>query len=121
MHRATPTWQSLRWSRPESRGSRRSSRCQSIEQDPGGWTDEQRERAGVVRLPTNPQQQEDALLASPRVREALGEPLVGAFVAVRRADARWAKDRAPEEVVSAHLWRYWLPVRAHTAVSGSEP
>jgi glutamine synthetase len=79
---------------------------QSIEQDPGGWTDEQRERTGVLRLPSTPQQQEDALLGSPRVREALGEPLVGAFLAARRADARWAKDRTLEEVVSAHLWRY---------------
>jgi glutamine synthetase len=78
----------------------------SIEQDPGGWTDEQRERKGVLHLPTTSQEQADALLGSPRVREALGEPLVGAFLAARRADARWAEDRTPEEVVSAHLWRY---------------
>jgi len=80
--------------------------ARSIEEDPGRWTDEQRERMGVVRLPTTPQQQEDALLDSPRIREALGEPLLGAFLAARRADASWAQDRSLEEVISAHLWRY---------------
>jgi glutamine synthetase len=77
-----------------------------IEQDPGGWSDDQRARAGVVRLPTTPQEAEEALLANPRVRETLGEPLVGAFLAVRHADATWAAERSGDEVVDAHLWRY---------------
>jgi glutamine synthetase len=37
---------------------------------------------------------------------ALGEPLVGAFLAVRRSDAQWAAERPLEEIISAHLWRY---------------
>jgi len=61
----------------------------SIEQDPGGWTEEERTRLGVLRLPATPEEAEAALLANDRVREAIGEPLLGAFVAVRRADARW--------------------------------
>ncbi len=77
-----------------------------IQQDPGGWTDEQRQRAGVARLPATPHEAEEALLANPRVSEALGEALLGAFLAVRRADAAWARERSPEEVVQAHLWRY---------------
>jgi glutamine synthetase len=77
-----------------------------VDQDPGGWTDEQRERNGIVRLPATPLEQEEALLGSRRIRDALGEPLVGAFLATRRADAAWAQDRTPEEVVAAHLWRY---------------
>jgi glutamine synthetase len=40
------------------------------------------------------------------VRETLGEPLVGAFLAVRHADATWAAERSGDEVVDAHLWRY---------------
>jgi glutamine synthetase len=77
-----------------------------IAADPGGWSDEDRERAGVIRLPTTPAEQSEALTASPRIREALGEPLLGAFLAVRQADAAWAQDRSPDEVVTAHLWRY---------------
>jgi glutamine synthetase len=60
----------------------------------------------VTRLPTTPQEQEDALLASERVAEALGEELLGAFRAVRRSDATWAAERPLEEVVAPHRWRY---------------
>lgn len=77
-----------------------------IEQDPGTWTDAERERAGIAQLPTTPSEQERALSTNDRVREALGEPLLGAFLAVRRADADWARDRTPDEVVASHLWLY---------------
>ncbi len=77
-----------------------------IEQDPGGWTDEQRHEAGVFQLPSTPQEQEQALLASERIKAALGEPALGAFLAVRRADAAWAEERTPEEVIAGHLWLY---------------
>jgi glutamine synthetase len=77
-----------------------------IAEDPGGWTEAERERAGVTRLPETPDQQQQALADNPRVRETLGEALLGAFLAVRRADAAWAQDRSPDEVVAAHLWRY---------------
>jgi glutamine synthetase len=77
-----------------------------IAQDPGGWSEAERERAGVIRLPETPAQQQQALTDNPRVRETLSEPLLGAFLAVRRADAAWAQERSPDEVVAAHLWRY---------------
>jgi glutamine synthetase len=77
-----------------------------IPEDPGGWSDEQRDHAGVVRLPATPAEAEAALLASPRVQDALGGPLVGAFLAVRRADAAWATDRSADELVDGHLWLY---------------
>jgi glutamine synthetase len=77
-----------------------------IEQDPGTWADQERERAGIVKLPTTSSEQERALSTNDRVREALGEPLLGAFLAVRRADADWARDRTPDEVVASHLWLY---------------
>ena len=32
--------------------------------------------------------------------------MLGAFLAVRHADAAWAAERAADEVVAAHLWRY---------------
>jgi glutamine synthetase len=78
----------------------------SVEQDPGGWTEDERRQAGIVRLPSTPEEQEQALLGSERIRAALGGPLVGAFLAVRRADAGWAADRPLEEVIVAHRWRY---------------
>jgi glutamine synthetase len=77
-----------------------------VQQDPGTWTEDEREREGIAHLPSTPQEQEQALLGSDRVRAALGEPLLGAFLAVRRADAAWAADRSLEEIIAAHLWRY---------------
>jgi glutamine synthetase len=77
-----------------------------IQEDPGTWTDERRAERGLVPLPVTPEAQERALLASNRVGDALGGPLLGAFTAVRRADAAWAADRSPEETIAAHRWRY---------------
>jgi glutamine synthetase len=77
-----------------------------IAADPGTWSEEDRQRAGIVRLPATPAEQEAALVANPRVRATLGDRLLGAFLAVRRADAAWAQERSPDEIVAAHLWRY---------------
>jgi glutamine synthetase len=78
----------------------------AISEDPGGWTAEERDRAGIVSLPSTPEEQERALLGSAPVRSALGEPLLGAFLAVRHADAAWAAEREMDEVIASHLWRY---------------
>jgi glutamine synthetase len=77
-----------------------------IGEDPGGWPDEDREARGVGRLPTNPAEQDAALVASPRIAGVLGAELLGAFRAVRASDAAWAAERTADEVVAAHLWRY---------------
>jgi glutamine synthetase len=77
-----------------------------VQADPGRWTDAQRSERGIAALPVTPEEQERALLASMRIGDALGGPLLGAFTAVRRADAAWAADRSPEEVIAAHRWRY---------------
>jgi glutamine synthetase len=79
---------------------------QPIQEDPGTWSDEQRDERGIVALPITPEEQERALLDSKRIGDALGEPLLGAFVAVRRADAAWAAGHTPKETVAAHRWRY---------------
>jgi glutamine synthetase len=60
----------------------------------------------VAPLPATPEQQRRALTDNPRIREVLGEPLLGAFLAVRDADAAWAAERSLDEVVAAHLWLY---------------
>jgi glutamine synthetase len=77
-----------------------------IQEDPGTWTEARRAERGLVPLPGTPEAQERALLASQRIGDALGGPLLGAFTAVRRADAAWAADRSPEETIAAHRWRY---------------
>jgi glutamine synthetase len=77
-----------------------------VQADPGTWTDEQRERQNIHRLPTTAAEQRAALLGNDRVRDALGEELLGAFAAVRAADHAWAQDKPIEDVVAAHRWRY---------------
>jgi glutamine synthetase len=77
-----------------------------IQEDPGAWSEQERERRGVVRLPGTAAEQEQALLGSERVCAALGEERLQAFLAVRRSDAAWAAERTLEEIVAAHLWRY---------------
>src|SRR4051812_43699573 len=77
-----------------------------IGEDPGGWTEGERETRGVRRLPADTAEQDAALLASPRIAGVLGDELLGAFRAVRASDAAWAAERTTDEVVAAHLWRY---------------
>jgi len=77
-----------------------------IGEDPGGWTEGERETRGVLRLPADTAEQDAALLASPRIAGVLGDELLGAFRAVRASDAAWAAERTTDEIVAAHLWRY---------------
>src|ERR1700722_7528742 len=77
-----------------------------IQENPGTWTDAPRAAGAPAPLPVTPEAQEQALLASKRIGDALGEPLLGAFTAVRRADAAWAADHSPEETVASHRWQY---------------
>jgi glutamine synthetase len=77
-----------------------------IQSDPGGWSEQDRADRGLTALPTTPTEQEAALTGSRRVSAALGDELLGAFLAVRRSDAAWAADHSLDEVVAAHRWRY---------------
>jgi glutamine synthetase len=77
-----------------------------IDEDPGGWSDEQRTEAGVHPLPADVDAQVEALTRPGPVAGALGPERIGAFLAVRRSDAAWAADRELDEIVAAHLWRY---------------
>ncbi|MGH3865917.1 MAG: glutamine synthetase [Pseudonocardiaceae bacterium] len=77
-----------------------------IQADPGRWSEQDRAARGLGRLPTTPAEQEEALTGSKRLIAMLGEPLLGAFLAVRRSDAAWAADRSLDEIVTAHRWRY---------------
>lgn len=56
------------------------------------------------RLPTTLDAATDAFAADPMLREAMGEVLFDAVVAVRRAEADRLRDLSPEEVVAALRW-----------------
>ncbi len=77
-----------------------------VQSDPAALSEEERARHGARRLPATFAEQSAALLASPRVCEALGDQRLGAFLAARRSDTAWAADHTLEETVAAHRWRY---------------
>jgi glutamine synthetase len=77
-----------------------------INEDPGRWTQRERDERGVRTLATTMADQIAAVAASLPVRDALGEPMVGAWTAVRRADAAWAEGKSPEEIIASHRWSY---------------
>ncbi|WP_072806576.1 glutamine synthetase family protein [Rhodococcoides yunnanense] len=77
-----------------------------IQEDVGSWDDARRESAGVTALATTHQEQRAHLLASALVRTVLGDELLGAFVAVRDADAAWASEHTAHEVLESLRWIY---------------
>lgn len=77
-----------------------------IQDEPGSWPDDERERRGVHRLPQTVDEAIAAVERSAPVRSALGDDLVGAWTAVRRGDADATKAMSPDDVVAAHRYRY---------------
>ncbi|MQS14597.1 glutamine synthetase [Streptomyces kaniharaensis] len=60
----------------------------------------------VPRLPAGPAEALAAYEHSAVLREALGEPLYQAVLAVRRAEAEQYADATPEQLVAATRWRF---------------
>jgi glutamine synthetase len=77
-----------------------------VQSDPGTWTAAERDAAGIVALPSTPEEQAAALHANPRITGVLGEELTGAFRAVRASDAASAEGRAVDDVLAALRFRY---------------
>jgi glutamine synthetase len=77
-----------------------------IGEDPGTWKKKERAAAGIEKLPSSQAEQEEALANNPRIAGVLGEELLGAFLAVRRADAAWAEEKETEDVLAAWRWKY---------------
>lgn len=61
---------------------------------------------GIRRLPETLDAAVEALAASAPLREAMGNVLLNACVAVRRAEAETDRHKPPEQVVAEHLWRF---------------
>ncbi|MEU6965907.1 glutamine synthetase family protein [Streptomyces chrestomyceticus] len=74
--------------------------------DPGVLGVRERARRGIVRLPSSLTESTDRLAESAVLREAMGEVLYGAVIAVRRAEAAHFADSEPEEIAAATRWRY---------------
>ena len=77
-----------------------------VQSDPGTWSAEDRAARAVVALPMTAEDQQAALTSSPRVTDALGPQLLGAFLAVRHSDAASAAHRPLDDVLTDLRWRY---------------
>jgi len=74
--------------------------------DPGLLDAAERERLGIARLPETLDQAVDAFAASAVLREALGDVLADAVIAVRRAESARFADASPEQIATALRWVY---------------
>jgi glutamine synthetase len=77
-----------------------------IEGDPVGLGAEELARRGVRRLPQTLPEAAECLDRSTVLREAMGEPLLEAFLAVRRAEAERFADVDADEIVAQTRWRW---------------
>lgn len=74
--------------------------------DPAWYTDDDLAARGIRRLPTNLDEATDAFAGSDVLREALGQAMFGAVIAVRRGDADRLRDASPEELAAEFRWVY---------------
>ena len=74
--------------------------------DPGNYSDEERERRGIRRLPTSLDAALDALEHDQVLLEALGPALATAYMAVKRSEIDFFKEKTPEEMAHNHFYKY---------------
>jgi len=74
--------------------------------DPAGMTDEELEACGAVRMPVSLGEAAGFLEGDEVLREAMGGPMLEAFLAVRRAESELFADASPEEIVARTRWRW---------------
>ena len=74
--------------------------------DPAALPEEEREKRGIVRLPTDLGGVVDHFAGSELLREALGPVLADAVVAVRRGEAARMAGAEPAAVAAAYRWVY---------------
>ncbi|HEV2659388.1 MAG TPA: glutamine synthetase, partial [Ktedonobacteraceae bacterium] len=79
---------------------------QPVEVDPGNYSDEERERMGIRRLPTSLGEALDELERDEVLTEALGPLLARSYIAVKRAEIDYFKDKSPEEEALQHFYKY---------------
>jgi glutamine synthetase len=74
--------------------------------DPGLLSDEERERRGIRRFPTSLDESLDELERDTVLMEALGSTLSSAYLAVKRSELDYFKDKTPQEVVKQHFYKF---------------
>jgi glutamine synthetase len=74
--------------------------------DPHELSDAERAARGVRRLPESLDVAVETLALSATLREAMGDVLFDACIAVRKAEAEADRDKPPQQVVAEHLWRF---------------
>lgn len=74
--------------------------------DPGNYSDEERERRGIRRLPTSLDEALDELERDEVLKQALGSLLANSYMAVKRNEAAFFKEKAPEEEARQHFYKY---------------
>ncbi len=77
-----------------------------VEVDPGNLSDEERTRRGIRRLPTTLEEALGELERDAVLTEALGPLLTRSYLAVKRAEAEFFREKAPEEVALQHFYKY---------------
>jgi len=76
------------------------------EVDPGNYTDEERERRGIRRLPTSLGEALDELERDRVLTDALGPLLTQSYLAVKRSEIAFFADKSPEEEALQHFYKY---------------
>ncbi len=74
--------------------------------DPGNYSDEERERRGIRRLPTTLDEALDELERDQVLLEALGPLLASSYIAVKRSESAFFKDKSAEEETRQHFYKY---------------
>src|SRR6266487_4738244 len=74
--------------------------------DPGNYSDEERERRGIRRLPTSLDEALDELEHDDVLKEALGSLLATSYIAVKRNETAYFKEKTPEEEARQHFYKY---------------
>lgn len=74
--------------------------------DPGNYSDQEREQRGIRRLPTTLDEAIDELERDSVLTEALGPLLTTSYIAVKRNEAAFFKEKTPEEETLQHFYKY---------------
>ncbi len=74
--------------------------------DPGNYSDEEREKLGIRRLPTSLDEALDELERDTVLMEALGPLLSSSYIAVKRNEAAFFKEKTAEEEALQHFYKY---------------
>ncbi len=74
--------------------------------DPGNYSDEERKKRGIRRLPTSFDEALDELERDQVLLDALGPMLAKSYIAVKRAESAFFKEKTAEEETRQHFYKY---------------